>query len=296
MNNDSGHILIVERGVDSFKQIELTDKTITLGRGRGADIIVDNSYVSSIHAEISVFEGQFAIKDLDSTNGTSVNGKELSKEKVKLNLEDKIQLADGEVVLRLVKQSSQPPVSTQDGLIQTDEPGKKPFPTGTVTFMFTDIYESSSMVDRLGDNKARIVLKDHERITRQEIEKHNGYEVKAQGDGFMVAFSSAREAVQCSISVQRAMSRYRIVNPGQPINVRIGLNTGEAITDENDFFGKSVIIAARVSSKADKDEIYVSSLTRQITESAGDINFEDKDEVALKGLSGVHKLSAVIWE
>ena len=61
-------------------------------------------------------------------------------------------------------------------------------------------------------------------------------------------------------------------------------------------FGKSVIIAARVSSKADKDEIYVSSLTRQITESAGDINFEDKDEVALKGLSGVHKLSAVIWE
>ena len=90
MNNDSGHILIVERGVDSFKQIELTDKTITLGRGRGADIIIDNSYVSSIHAEISVFEGQFAIKDLDSTNGTSVNGKELSKEKVKLNLEDKI--------------------------------------------------------------------------------------------------------------------------------------------------------------------------------------------------------------
>ena len=123
--------------------------------------------------------------------------------------------------------------------------------------MFTDIYESSSMVDRLGDNKARIVLKDHERITRQEIEKHNGYEVKAQGDGFMVAFSSAREAVQCSISVQRSMSRYRIVNPDQPINVRIGLNTGEAITDENDFFGKSVIIAARVSSKADKDEIYV---------------------------------------
>ena len=112
----------------------------------------------------------------------------------------------------------------------------------------------------------------------------------------MVAFSSAREAVQCSISVQRSMSRYRIVNPDQPINVRIGLNTGEAITDENDFFGKSVIIAARVSSKADKDEIYVSSLTRQITESAGDINFEDKDEVTLKGLSGVHKLSAVIWE
>ena len=73
MNNDSGHILIVERGVDSFKQIELTDKTITLGRGRGADIIIDNSYVSSIHAEISVFEGQFNWESLqDALNLSSL--------------------------------------------------------------------------------------------------------------------------------------------------------------------------------------------------------------------------------
>ena len=296
MNDIYGHVLIVERGFDSLSEIELTNKTVTLGRGRAADVVIDNSYVSSIHAEISVLEGQFAIRDLDSTNGTSVNGKPLSQEKIKLNIEDKIQLADGEVVLRLVKQSSKDPAYIKDNIGDEGVSSKKPFPTGTVTFMFTDIYESSSMVDRLGDNKARIVLRDHERITRQEIEKHNGYEVKAQGDGFMVAFSSAREAIQCSISIQSALSRYRIVNSDQPINVRIGLNTGEAITDENDFFGKSVIIAARVSSKADKDEIYVSSLTRQITESAGDINFEDKGEVTLKGLSGVHTISAVVWE
>jgi len=296
MNNNSDHILIIERGVDSPNQIQLTGKTITLGRGRGADVIIDNTYVSSIHAEISMFESQFFIRDLGSTNGTFINGKKLSDQKVKLSIDDKIQLADGEVILKLVKQTKEESLSVQEGTNEENTSGKKPFPTGTVTFMFTDIYESTSMVDRLGDNKARIVLKDHERITRQEIDKHNGYEVKAQGDGFMIAFSSAREAVQCSISLQRALSRYRIVNPDQPINVRIGLNTGEAIMDENDFFGKSVIVAARVSSQADKDEIFVSSLTRQITEAAGDINFEDKNEVTLKGLSGTHQLSAIVWE
>ena len=69
---------------------------------------------------------------------------------------------------------------------------------------------------------------------------------------------------------------------------------GKTIFEDDEFI--SIRVVKGGASKADKDEIYVSSLTRQITESAGDINFEDKDEVALKGLSGVHKLSAVIWE
>jgi class 3 adenylate cyclase len=80
-----------------------------------------------------------------------------------------------------------------------------------------------------------------------------------------------------------------------PLRVRIGLHTGEAIRERDDFFGKVVILAARIAAEARGTEILVSSLVRDLTESVGEFRFESTTEVELKGLSGIHRLHSMSW-
>jgi class 3 adenylate cyclase len=77
--------------------------------------------------------------------------------------------------------------------------------------------------------------------------------------------------------------------------VRIGLHTGEPIREEDDFYGKAVILAARIAAEARGGEILVSRLVRELTERSGLFSFTDPTDVELKGLSGMHSLSAVRW-
>ncbi len=84
-------------------------------------------------------------------------------------------------------------------------------------------------------------------------------------------------------------------NPAEPIKVRIGLHTGEAIKEGEDFFGKSVILAARIASQAIGGQILVSSLLKALVESSGEFGFGDGREVELKGLSGTHQVFDVKW-
>src|SRR5215470_230089 len=104
-------------------------------------------------------------------------------------------------------------------------------PDGTVTFFFSDIEGFTAMTERVGDARAHAVLSAHNRIIREHLARHGGFEVKSHGDGFMVTFQSARRAVLCAIAVQRALTGYAAEHPEEPIRVRIGLHTGEAIAD-----------------------------------------------------------------
>ncbi len=115
---------------------------------------------------------------------------------------------------------------------------------------FTDIEGSTAMTERLGDKKAQDVLRTHNVIIRQQVAAHQGFEVKSQGDGFMVAFSSARRGLECAIAIQQTFAAHKEAHPGEPIRVRIGLHTGEAIKEGEDFFGKTVILAARIACEA----------------------------------------------
>ena len=101
------------------------------------------------------------------------------------------------------------------------------------------------MTERLGDRNAQEVLHIHNAIIRDQLTAHQGFEVKSEGDGFMVAFSSARRALESAIAIQKTLAAHNAENPGEPIKVRIGLHTGEAIKEGEDFFGKTVILAAR---------------------------------------------------
>ena len=168
-------------------------------------------------------------------------------------------------------------------------------PDGTVTILFSDIEGSTEMTERLGDHRWIQVLRQHNSAVRDEVRRHGGFEVKSQGDGFMVAFSSARRALDCAIAIQRAFATRADENPDEAIRVRIGLHTGEAIRERDDFFGRNVILAARIAAQASGGEILVSSLLKQLTESSGDVHFGEPREVSLKGLSGSHLVHAVEW-
>ncbi len=159
-------------------------------------------------------------------------------------------------------------------------------PDGTVSILFSDIENSTVMTEQLGDLRAQEVLREHNDLVRRQVAEQKGFEVKSMGDGFMVAFSSARRALLCAIGIQRAIAEYSRLHPTQPIRVRIGLHTGEAISEGGDFFGKSVIMAARIASKAHAGEILVSSVFKAVTDSAGDLQFDEGYDVELKGLSG----------
>ena len=111
----------------------------------------------------------------------------------------------------------------------------------------------------------------------------------------MVAFSSARLALECAIAIQQTLAAHNAENSGEPIKVRIGLHTGEAIKEGDDFFGKSVILAARIASQAVGAQILVSSLLKALVESSREFEFGEGREVGLKGLSGVHAVFDVPW-
>ena len=164
---------------------------------------------------------------------------------------------------------------------------------GTVTIMFSDIEHSSMATERLGDLRAQELWRAHNDLVRQSLIEFGGLEVKNLGDGFMVAFTSARRAVLCAISIQKDLKRYSDTSREQLPRVRIGLHTGEPIREASDFFGKSVIVAARIGAHANGGEILVSAATKEMVEEAGDLMFDSGREVSLKGLSGNYTVYAV---
>jgi class 3 adenylate cyclase len=196
-----------------------------------------------------------------------------------------------------------------------EQPDLKPHaaPDGTVTIMFSDIEGSTALADRLGDKRFMEVLREHNTIVRELIKANGGFEVKSEGDGFMIAFQSARKALECSIAIQKALdTRNTSVGaplgkgggaggaaPGgrsgaEPVHVRIGLHAGEVIKEGEDFFGRNVIMAARVASQAHGGEILASAVLKALVEGS-DVSWGEKRTVPLKGLSGEHEIWPVKW-
>ncbi|MGI9591113.1 MAG: adenylate/guanylate cyclase domain-containing protein, partial [Myxococcota bacterium] len=165
---------------------------------------------------------------------------------------------------------------------------------GTVTLMFSDMYDYTGMMERLGDRRALKVVEDHNHIVRTQCEAHGGMEVELRGDGFLVAFPTPMSGVRCAVALQRAFDAYSRGQADQPIRIRIGLHCGEAIRDQDKFFGKTVIHAFRVADLAERDEILVSGHLQGLVADRG-LQFGDTREVTLKGFSGTHPITQVEW-
>jgi class 3 adenylate cyclase len=167
-------------------------------------------------------------------------------------------------------------------------------PEGTVTILFTDIEGSAQVFDRLGDDDARVILREHDVLLREVVETHGGVEVKHQGDGLMLAFSSARRALLCAVDIQASTLESNASRPDDPLLVRIGLNTGDVISEDDDYFGSSVIVAARIAAAARGGEILLSEATKSV---AGRIRVPliDRGPHELRGLSDTTRLYEAVW-
>ena len=167
-------------------------------------------------------------------------------------------------------------------------------PEGIVTIVFTDIEDSSGLVSRLGDERARALIRQHDEVLRQTVRTHDGVEVERAGDGFMIAFSTASRAIAFAVELQRALVGHPETAPAG-IRVRVGMETGEAIAEEQGYFGRTVFQASRIADLAQGGRIVVSEATRLIA-APGDHRFQDLGEHELKGLGGPFRLHEVLWE
>jgi class 3 adenylate cyclase len=163
-------------------------------------------------------------------------------------------------------------------------------PSGRVAILFSDIEESTALNERIGDRAWVRLIDRHDKMIGRHVKRHNGYVVKSQGDGFMIAFAQPEEAVLCSIDVQRELGKRH-----NGIRVRIGIHVGKSVRRGDDLFGRNVAMAARVAGQADGGEVLVSEPVRDACEASAQdaIGFDDGHDVELKGFSGTYRLYAV---
>ncbi len=177
-----------------------------------------------------------------------------------------------------------------------DSPVSVAAPDGTVTILFTDIEGSTELNEALGDQLWLELLADHDRIIRQEVASSGGVVVKSRGDGFMLAFPSARQALTAAIGSQKALSARNAKSPeSPPIRVRIGVHTGEVVKQSGDFFGRHVNYASRIADKARGGEILVSELTKALVQGSPEFQFSPPLQAELKGFSGSHSTFSLQW-
>ncbi len=169
---------------------------------------------------------------------------------------------------------------------------------GLVTILFTDIEGSTALAQRLGDARAQDVRRAHNAIVRDALRAEGGSEIKHTGDGIMASFPSASHALACAVAIQGAVAALRQAQDEQveaSLRVRIGLNAGEPVVEEDDLFGTSVDLAKRICDQAESGEILVSDVVRQLA-AGKDFLFSDRGEVVPKGFDEAVRLYTVRWE
>jgi class 3 adenylate cyclase len=179
---------------------------------------------------------------------------------------------------------------------QPDEPSELPqldalaASAGVKTILFTDLVDHTAMMQRLGDDRGRDVLREHERITRDVLKEHGGTEVKTVGDSFMASFDSAHRAIACALSLRGAFAAKEVA--GERLQVRAGLNAGEPVAEDGDLFGSCVILASRASAKAGAGQVLVTDVVRQLAAGKG-FDFREHGDVPLKGFEDPVRLFEV---
>ncbi len=179
-------------------------------------------------------------------------------------------------------------------LADWNQPTQKEETTGPVTVLFTDIAGSTAMTQDLGDAVAQQIVRAHNRIVRDALTKFIGKEVKHTGDGIMASFSTTSNGVEGAMEIQIATAKHNANNPDLPLHIKIGINAGEPISEDNDLFGSTVQMAARIVDKAKADQIFVSEIVRGIC-AGKQVKFENRGPYEMKGFDEPPILYEVKW-
>jgi class 3 adenylate cyclase len=199
-----------------------------------------------------------------------------------------------EAFLGRIEQS--PPIVTMRTGTDPVEPPVADGSSGSAfrAILFTDMKDSTALTRQLGDARAMELLRAHNALVREALQFHHGNEVKHTGDGFMVSFASVSRAVECAIAILKAFDLYNRQNPGMPIHVKIGLSAGEPIEENQDFFGASVQLAARLCGSAQPDKILVSDGVRELC-LGKNLQFMNQGNKRLKGFDRPVRVYEVDW-
>ena len=189
------------------------------------------------------------------------------------------------------------------GGVETNAAGAAVFPGGGAdardpgirTILFTDVVNSTTLTQSLGDEAALALLGVHDTIVRDALSALGGREVKHTGDGIMASFVSAAGAVRCAIQIQRELEKHAQANPERPLKVRVGAAAGEPVEQNNDLFGSTVQLAARLCAHAQPEQILVSNAIPDLCIGKG-LSFEEVGEVALKGFGAPVRAHAAAWK
>ena len=193
--------------------------------------------------------------------------------------------------------------SSQDVLFSITSPtgGKtlKGTPPGRIgVILVSDIEGSTEMLTSKSEIEFTELIKNHNAIIRERIEKHGGYEIRNQGDGFVIAFHTPKDGILFALDVQLAFVLWNVEHTFKhdQIRVRMGFHFGEINIEKGQPEGKTAIIATRISGLAQGEEIIVSETIKSFTEQELNINFQNFGTHSLKGLTEKYQLYKVDWK
>jgi len=165
--------------------------------------------------------------------------------------------------------------------------------SGIVTFLFTDLIQSTEHLQRAGDETGQHLFRAHHKLMTQAVTANGGEELEWLGDGILAAFSSAADGVRCAISVQQTARRPAA---GTRFEIRIGIHAGEALRREGGYFGTPVVTARRLCDRAGPGQILCSRLIQELLAARRGFDFRDLGNLELKGLAAPIGVAEVIYE
>lgn len=179
-------------------------------------------------------------------------------------------------------------------LTEWNLPEKRPSVPNMFTFLFTDIVGSTAMTQRLGNAGAQKAVRAHNDAVRGSIQQFNGREVKHTGDGIMATFPDGPAAVAASIQMLQGIVAHNQASPDVQVEIRIGVNTGEAVEEENDFFGQAVQMTARICDKAADGHAWVSDVVVEACKGQR-FGFLPRGAFEMKGIEKPKPLYEIAW-
>jgi class 3 adenylate cyclase/tetratricopeptide (TPR) repeat protein len=165
--------------------------------------------------------------------------------------------------------------------------------TETVTVVFTDLVGSTELMSRRGEAAADDLRREHFGLLRTAVAEHGGREVKNLGDGLMVVFDAVTGALACAVAMQQAIAGRALDT--EPLSIRVGVASGDAEFDNDDYFGLPVVEASRLCAKADGGEILTTELVRMLARSRSDVELVSVGALELKGLDEPVETFRVRW-
>ena len=167
--------------------------------------------------------------------------------------------------------------------------------TAARAFLFSDLRDYTSYVEAKGDAAAARLLREYRTLVRREVARHDGAEVKTEGDSFYVVFQSASSALDCAVSILRAAELQNERDPSMPLRIGVGLHAGETVEYDDQFVGSAVNIASRLTGKAQAMELLISDTLRGLVRTSQSLVMADRGPLELKGVAEPIRAWSVEW-